>query len=224
MIAEATTPARSRKRLDNIFPICQNVVNLPEDPAYILQPIGFSQVFVATEKEFHMPTQVSVLDHLCGSRANATQLTSGMLKQPRRVLVVDDSSEGRWMISSILRCLGLEVTAAPGGAEGCEKAMSAVRAGGAFDLVLMDWQMPDMDGCEATVRLRSAGYAGRIVALLSPSSFGAVDHSWQRAGCDGFASKPISYEMLERVIRTHVQTPAQEKTVARPKRTRALAS
>ena len=171
-----------------------------------------------------MPAHVSVADHICASRANATQLINGTLKQPHRVLVIDDSSEGRWMISSILRCLGLEVKVAAGGADGCETAMSAVRAGGAFDLVLMDWQMPEMDGCEATVRLRSAGYAGRIVALLSPSSFGAVDHSWQRAGCDGFASKPISFEMLERVIRTHVQTPAGQKTVTRQKRTRALAS
>jgi CheY-like chemotaxis protein len=163
------------------------------------------------------------VDHVSRLRADSLDVNANQ-KQRRRVLVVDDSSDGRWMISSILKCLGMDVTVAPSGREGCEAAMSAARSATPFDLVLMDWQMPDMDGCEATVRLRSAGYAGRIVAMMSPSSFGAVDHTWQRAGCDGFASKPISFEMLEGVVRRHAATPAQGKKTARPIRSRAMAS
>jgi CheY-like chemotaxis protein len=171
-----------------------------------------------------MPAQVLPVDHICGSRGNGSQLVKGTLKQQRRVLVVDDSSDGRWMISSILKCLGMEVATVASGREGCEAAMSAVGGKRPFDLVLMDWQMPEMDGCEATVRLRSGGYSGRIVALLSPSSFGQIDASWQRAGCDGFASKPITFEMLQGVVRRHVPEPVEAGRLARTGRSRALAS
>jgi CheY-like chemotaxis protein len=125
-------------------------------------------------------------------------------RQKPRALVIDDSSDGRWMISSILNCLGLEVQTAATGRLGCEAALSAAKSGRAFDIVLMDWQMPEMDGGQATAALRSAGYTGLIVALVSPSSFGHVETGWQRVGCDGAASKPITFEMLRGVVRQHL--------------------
>jgi CheY-like chemotaxis protein len=131
-------------------------------------------------------------------------------RQKLRALVVDDSSDGRWMISSILNCLGLEVESAANGRIGCETALSAAQSGRAFDIVLMDWQMPEMDGGQATADLRSAGYSGLIVALVSPSSFGHIETGWQQAGCDGAASKPITFEMLRGVVRQHLPARAGE--------------
>jgi CheY-like chemotaxis protein len=121
-----------------------------------------------------------------------------------RVLVADDSSEGRRMISNILSCLGLEVAVAENGRVACDAALSAWKGGHPFDLILMDLQMPQIDGYEATALLRSRGYAGRIVALLSDCAFFGTHEKWMNAGCDGHAAKPITFELLRNVVRRYL--------------------
>ncbi len=140
--------------------------------------------------------------------------SSGVLQRPElshngppmlqgRILVADDSSDGRRTISSILKCMGLKVAAADGGHEAFQLALEAWHDGHPFDLVLMDTEMPELDGYEATVLLRSAGYEGRIVALASCSFKGTRDR-YIAAGCDGCASKPISYEMLWETVNRYL--------------------
>lgn len=121
-----------------------------------------------------------------------------------RVLVVDDSSDGRWMIASILGNLGLKVESVPNGRDACDRAISAWKRGEPFDLILMDSHMPEMDGYQAAARLRSRRYPGRIVALSSESSFGLPDERWRDVGCDGCATKPITFEMLQQVVRRYL--------------------
>src|SRR5256885_13589959 len=119
------------------------------------------------------------------------------VKAAKRILVVDDCSDGRRMIADILNCIGFDVTVANGGQAGCDLALSAAKSRQAFDLILMDVQMPGFDGYEATAQLRSSGYSGRIVALKSESClFDATHTRSQEAGCDGYASKPITFAML----------------------------
>jgi CheY-like chemotaxis protein len=120
------------------------------------------------------------------------------------VLVVDDSSDGRWMITSILGNLGLKVESVPSGRVACDTALTAWKKGQPFDLILMDSQMPEMDGYEAASRLRSRRYPGRIVALNSESSFGLPDERWRDVGCDGCATKPITFEMLQQVVKRYL--------------------
>lgn len=117
-----------------------------------------------------------------------------------RVLVVDDSSDGRRVITGILRCLGLETQVAENGRIACKLALSASKRGEAFDLILMDTQMPELDGCQATALLRSAGYAGRIVALTSDSILQPTDRKCMEAGCDGHATKPITFQLLRDTV------------------------
>jgi CheY-like chemotaxis protein len=110
-----------------------------------------------------------------------------------RVLVVDDSSAGRRMISRILGSVGVNVTTAADGREACDIVRSSEK--GPFDLILMDLQMPEIDGYEATALLRSTGYQGRIVALGASVLPGTRERCLE-CGCDDFAAKPISFEML----------------------------
>jgi len=135
-----------------------------------------------------------------GFQSSGFQLTSERTRNAPaglhgRILVADDSSDGRRTISSILKCMGLKVAAADSGREAFQMALQAWHDGHPYDLVLMDTEMPELDGYEATVLLRSAGYEGRIVALAS-CSFSSAHDRHIAAGCDGCASKPISYEML----------------------------
>ncbi len=116
-------------------------------------------------------------------------------KRPGNILVVDDSSDGRAVISGVLRCIGFTVEIAKNGLEACEQALAASANGQPFDLIMMDMQMPVMDGYAATTRLRELGYSHRIAALTANSYEGAPEECLP-AGCDDFANKPVTYEML----------------------------
>jgi len=86
-----------------------------------------------------------------------------------------------------------ETTLADNGQIGVELALAAKEKNNPFDLILMDIQMPVLDGYEATKKLRAEGYENPIVAL---TAF-AMKHDRQKciaAGCDDYATKPIDRE------------------------------
>lgn len=107
-----------------------------------------------------------------------------------RVLLAEDSLDNQRLIALILRKAGAEVVLADNGEAAIDLALAACREGRPFDVILMDMQMPVIDGYEATRRLRTAGYRGPIVALTAH----ALVEDRQRcleAGCDDYATKPI---------------------------------
>jgi two-component system, chemotaxis family, CheB/CheR fusion protein len=103
-----------------------------------------------------------------------------------RVLAVEDRTDIQILVREFLESVGCEVITASDGAE----ALSLWSAAGTLDAVLMDIQMPLMDGLEASRKLREEGYEGPIIALTA----GVMGEDRQRsldAGCDDFISKPI---------------------------------
>ncbi len=124
-----------------------------------------------------------------------------------RILVADDSGDRRELIFSVLGCMGLNVALVENGQAAFQRALSAWESGRPFDLVLMDAQMPEIDGYEATALLRSVGYGGRIVAMVACTFEGAHDKC-AAAGCDGYATKPISYRMLRNAVERYL--PSEE--------------
>jgi CheY-like chemotaxis protein len=116
---------------------------------------------------------------------------------PLRVLVADDNETNQLVATSLLAKLGIASDVAENGV----LAVSAVRDG-AYDLVLMDMQMPEMDGLEATRTIRAlAGDKARIpIVGLTANAFGDDRRRCRETGMDGFLAKPVRKHELARGI------------------------
>jgi CheY-like chemotaxis protein len=113
---------------------------------------------------------------------------------PGRILVVDDGEANRRLIQLVLERAGAQVETATNGLEAVECV-----AAEPFDVILMDMQMPIMDGYTATARLREMGTAQPIIALTANAMKGD-EEKCRAAGCSGFLPKPVDLDELVRVI------------------------
>ncbi len=113
----------------------------------------------------------------------------------RRVLVADDSPDNRELVSFILGKAGADVLTVEDGERAIQAALSAEQAGTPFDVILMDVQMPQLDGFTATERLRGKGYQGFIVALTADARPEQLQQS-RISGCDACLAKPIDGSLL----------------------------
>jgi CheY-like chemotaxis protein len=120
------------------------------------------------------------------------------------VLLIEDGADNQQLVQLWLKPLGVKVDVAGDGAVGCEKALAAVKEGKPYDLVLMDMQMPNMDGYEATLKLRNGGYLQSIIALTANATPENRDRSL-RAGCNAFLTKPVERTRLVEAVRTWVE-------------------
>jgi PAS domain S-box-containing protein len=112
----------------------------------------------------------------------------------KKILVADDSSDNRLLIERLLSILNVKVDFATNGQESIDKAFS-----NSFDLILMDIQMPVLDGIGAVSMLRTKGYKGPIVALTAHAMREDEEKS-MAAGCNAHISKPCSSENLFRIL------------------------
>jgi CheY-like chemotaxis protein len=119
-----------------------------------------------------------------------------------RLLLAEDGPDNRHLVELLLKREGAEVASVENGLLACEAVAAARDAGTPFDLILMDMQMPVMDGYAATRALRESGYGGGIVALAAHANAGA-EGDCRQAGCDDYVSKPIVRQKLIAAIRRH---------------------
>ena len=139
------------------------------------------------------------------SRDNNTASSSDRMDEPRplRVLVADDGPENRRLMTLVLRKAGVKTANAENGVQAVQAVLGKSFDGTAdptavpYDLVLLDMQMPIMDGYQAARQLRHEGYTGLIVAVTgSAEREQCID-----AGCNEYLPKPVDRDRLLALVR-----------------------
>jgi signal transduction histidine kinase len=117
-----------------------------------------------------------------------------------RVLVVEDDAVNRQVIDLFLKKMGLTATFAPDGEEAITTATTKP-----FDLVLMDCQLPGIDGMEATRQIRKKlGEKKLTIIALTANASTHVREACLTAGMNDFLSKPVRFELLAGVLQRHL--------------------
>ena len=121
-----------------------------------------------------------------------------------RVLIVEDETVNRQVVSLMLESLGCDCEVAVNGAEALDKVAAMTP-----DVIIMDQQMPVMDGLTATRVLRSRGVTTPIIALTA-NVFAEDRRMCLSAGMDDFLTKPISLHLLRQTLSTHLSPSGDE--------------
>ena len=123
-----------------------------------------------------------------------------------RVLIAEDSPSSQKLIKLLLERMGPECVGVEDGHQAVERAQAE-----AFDLILMDIQMPEMNGYEATRALREKHICTPIIALTAHAMAGDKQKC-REAGCDGYIAKPICLEELGEVIAKYLNPVSSESS------------
>ncbi len=168
--------------------ICRQLVDLMGGTIGIVSTPGMGSSFW-----FELPMHAAGDSPLRPAIAPATAESLPRVAEARpgcRILVAEDNPINQKVATQMLRKLGYEVGIAGNGQEAVELAMT-----GSFVAVLMDLQMPLMDGFEATAELRRLGVEVPIVAMTA-SALGTDRDRCVEAGMDGYLTKPVSTAAL----------------------------
>jgi signal transduction histidine kinase/CheY-like chemotaxis protein len=164
---------------------------------------------------------ICVLGRTADSRVHAEDRHNQALPQQSdepvlagvRILLAEDEPINQVLATALLNQLGVQVTAVANGAA----ALAMIHGGKTFDLVLMDLQMPEMDGFETTrrIRLLPAALAAIPIVALTAHARGQDREKCLQSGMDDYLSKPIDREKLKRILIRHLhRKPASSRPIA----------
>jgi CheY-like chemotaxis protein len=116
----------------------------------------------------------------------------------KKILVVDDSTDTRFILTKILTANGAQIDETDNGASGLEKALS-----GEYDVILLDIQMPVLDGIQTLQELRKKGYSKPVIALTA-HAMAEEKERCLKLGFNDYITKPINKTILiEHISQAH---------------------
>ena len=128
-----------------------------------------------------------------------------------RVLLAEDGPVTQRLISHVLKKAAADVTVVENGKLALDAVLAAHHKGEPFDCIVMDMQMPVLDGYEATRQLRQNDYTGPIIALTA-HAMASDRQECIDAGCDDFQTKPINRKALIETIRKYLPASTTRET------------
>ncbi len=171
---------------------------------YIVKPVRRAELFAAVAQARERVHLEPRGNSLAPPAIAPVSPSSAVLDRPLQILMVDDSPDNRALVRAYLKKTPYHVEEAEDGRQAIEKFID-----GNFDLVLMDIQMPIVDGYEATTTIRGwerENHRRRtpIVALTASALEEAV-HRTRAAGCDAHVTKPVRKATLLDAIRSAIE-------------------
>ena len=186
--------------------ICQRLAQALGGRLEVTSELGRGSTFTLTVDGGpwrNMPGQGASPDLAAGPTTHAEPGGESSPVLQGRVLLVEDEPTLQVVICHLLRKLKLEVELAGHGRLACQMAEQSRSEGRPYALILMDLQLPGLDGLTATRWLRTQGWRGPIVALTAHAMVGDRERCLA-AGCDDYLSKPITSSRLREVLRPYL--------------------
>ena len=177
---------------------------------YIVKPVRRAELFAAVARSRAGLQAAPRGDRLAPAAVAPESVPSAILEQPLQILMADDSSDNRALIRAYLKKTPYHLVEAEDGQQAIDKFIA-----GKFDLVLMDIQMPNIDGFEATSTIRvweaANGRRRTPIVALTASATGEAMHRTIEAGCDAHVSKPVKKSTLLHAIRNALELSALDE-------------
>lgn len=142
--------------------------------------------------------------------------------QTLKVLIADDDRDSCIHASLLLQNLGIKSDWVQTGKECVEKVCSAHRTGEDYDVCLVDWRMPDIDGIETTRRMREIVGPNTLIIIITAYDWGAIEKNARAAGANAFLAKPIFASTLYNAllsmtgIEKAIMVPSSREKLHRP--------
>jgi PAS domain S-box-containing protein len=169
--------------------ICRRLTQLMESTLHLASTPGVGSRFWFTVKLPVVPAAAE------GQPAEA--------RARRRVLVVDDNHLARDTLAAVCRAAGWQVETAEDGKQALARVAAAAARGNAYDTILVDWMMPDMDGWQTCARIRAL-LPGRVPLVIMVTAKGREMlermPDTEQALLDGYLVKPVTPGMLKAVV------------------------
>ncbi len=159
---------------------------------------------------------VDRLESTAGTGQRAAEGDQKVDLRGARILVAEDGPDNQRLITFLLRKAGAEVDLAENGQKAVEMVQAAQEKGQPYDLVLMDVQMPIMDGYTATGKLRELGFQGPVIALTAHAMKGELQKAKQ-AGCNDHLAKPFRKQQLLQTVARHLDAASPQTEQSSPK-------
>ncbi|HEY3245363.1 MAG TPA: ATP-binding protein [Phycisphaerae bacterium] len=177
--------------------ICRRLAQMLGGDVEVQSTLGQGSSFIVTIQAESPPNTRMIERPLEAGETEsvASALAQKIIRLSGRILLAEDGLDNQRLISFVLRRAGAEVAVAQNGRIAVELALAAVAQHQPFDLIVMDMQMPELDGYGATAKLRSKGYERPIIALTAHAMAGDRQKCL-KVGCDDYMTKPIDKQKL----------------------------